>query len=275
MSKLDGDRATRACRPPSSTCACLERGARRSRGDPEGVCRGGVPGVFRRGHRPADLQPGSRTAPRDGLLERDQSGDECHTCEAHDIVTGVIGDHGTDRPASNSTQKIVLSKGTFEVDTTKSTRALGSSPTPRDALRAAHRPARRGASRRKRQRQIADPDQLSRPTAIALPDLAGLRARTPARSPWDRACHRPDRPDHRRDPGWVLLLLRSVEERYLTAASPRPIRRTAPEPRCSSPSSCSRPPAPLKRAAYASSILIALPPAPLSAIHEPAAVGAE
>lgn len=36
-----------------------------------------------------------------------------------DIVTGVIGDHGTDRPVSNSTQKVVLSKGTFEVDATK------------------------------------------------------------------------------------------------------------------------------------------------------------
>jgi hypothetical protein len=36
-----------------------------------------------------------------------------------DIATGVIGDHGTDRPVSNSTQKVVLSKGTFEVDATK------------------------------------------------------------------------------------------------------------------------------------------------------------
>lgn len=36
-----------------------------------------------------------------------------------DIVTGAISDHGTDRSASNTTQKIVLSKGTFEVDATK------------------------------------------------------------------------------------------------------------------------------------------------------------
>jgi hypothetical protein len=36
-----------------------------------------------------------------------------------DIVTGAISDHGTDRSVSNTTQKIVLSKGTFEVDATK------------------------------------------------------------------------------------------------------------------------------------------------------------
>jgi hypothetical protein len=36
-----------------------------------------------------------------------------------DIVTGAVSDHGTDRSVSNTTQKIVLSKGTFEVDATK------------------------------------------------------------------------------------------------------------------------------------------------------------
>jgi hypothetical protein len=36
-----------------------------------------------------------------------------------DILTGAISDHGTDRSVSNTTQKIVLSKGTFEVDATK------------------------------------------------------------------------------------------------------------------------------------------------------------
>jgi hypothetical protein len=36
-----------------------------------------------------------------------------------DIVTGAISDHGTDRSVSNTTQKIVLSKGTFEVDATR------------------------------------------------------------------------------------------------------------------------------------------------------------
>jgi hypothetical protein len=36
-----------------------------------------------------------------------------------DIVTGAISDHGTDRSASQTTQEIVLSKGTFEVDATK------------------------------------------------------------------------------------------------------------------------------------------------------------
>jgi hypothetical protein len=36
-----------------------------------------------------------------------------------DIVTGAISDHGTDRSVSNTTQQIVLSQGTFEVDATK------------------------------------------------------------------------------------------------------------------------------------------------------------
>jgi hypothetical protein len=36
-----------------------------------------------------------------------------------DIVTGAISDHGTDRSAGKTTQEIVLSKGTFEVDATK------------------------------------------------------------------------------------------------------------------------------------------------------------
>lgn len=35
-----------------------------------------------------------------------------------DIVTGAISDHGTDRSVSSTTQKIVLSQGTFEVDAT-------------------------------------------------------------------------------------------------------------------------------------------------------------
>ncbi|MFZ0385862.1 MAG: hypothetical protein WAL22_09370 [Solirubrobacteraceae bacterium] len=36
-----------------------------------------------------------------------------------DIVTGAITDHGTDRSASKTTQEIVLSKGSFQVDATK------------------------------------------------------------------------------------------------------------------------------------------------------------
>lgn len=36
-----------------------------------------------------------------------------------DIVTGAISDHGTDRSAGKTTQEIVLSKGTFEVDAAK------------------------------------------------------------------------------------------------------------------------------------------------------------
>ena len=36
-----------------------------------------------------------------------------------DIVTGAISDHGTDRSVSRTTQEIVLSQGTFEVDATR------------------------------------------------------------------------------------------------------------------------------------------------------------
>jgi hypothetical protein len=36
-----------------------------------------------------------------------------------DIVTGTISDLGTDRSVSNTTQKIVRSKGSFEADATK------------------------------------------------------------------------------------------------------------------------------------------------------------
>jgi hypothetical protein len=36
-----------------------------------------------------------------------------------DIVTGAISDHGTDRSASKTSQEIVLSQGTFQVDATR------------------------------------------------------------------------------------------------------------------------------------------------------------
>jgi hypothetical protein len=36
-----------------------------------------------------------------------------------DIVTGAISDHGTDRSVSKTTQEIVLSQGTFQVDAAK------------------------------------------------------------------------------------------------------------------------------------------------------------
>ena len=35
--------------------------------------------------------------------------------KSYDIVTGAIADYGTDHDAGNNTQKIVLSKGTFEL----------------------------------------------------------------------------------------------------------------------------------------------------------------
>jgi hypothetical protein len=36
-----------------------------------------------------------------------------------DIVTGAISDHGTDRSSGKTSQEIVLSQGTFQVDATK------------------------------------------------------------------------------------------------------------------------------------------------------------
>lgn len=65
-----------------------------------------------------------------------------NTGKSVDIVTGAIGDHGTDRPVSNSTQKIVLSKGTFEVDTTKFNKSFRFKADPKGCTAVATRSAR-------------------------------------------------------------------------------------------------------------------------------------
>lgn len=46
---------------------------------------------------------------------------------AHDVLTGAITDHGTDREENGSINKIALSKGSFEISTAK----LTSQPPPR------------------------------------------------------------------------------------------------------------------------------------------------
>jgi hypothetical protein len=59
-------------------------------------------------------------------------GVEINNGKGVDIVAGAISDHGTDQQVGNTAEKIVLSKGTFEIDATKFNKSFKFKPDPEE-----------------------------------------------------------------------------------------------------------------------------------------------